>query len=230
VNGPVLTPRTGAHPGVPRRAMSAAASASGTTLNDVGLFVLDAAMNRDLRCIGRPADRALVAICPVSLPDPKHQQVSTQVSAFWTPLGHPTASIGRRMRSADITKPGEQLHAAQMNSLLFIQLAFDVLALFLSALRVENLVSAMLTGQVREIALGATAAQGERPNAGNDSEANEDNDATGYLDRRDALAKDDCRGDDADRRCVKMRKPARRSGGNERRRLHRRAFRGKSRA
>jgi putative ABC transport system permease protein len=72
-------------------------------------------------------------------------------------------SMGRRMRSADIPEPGEHVHAAQMNSLLFIQLAFGILALFLSALLVVNLVSAMLTGQVREIgvmkAIGASPEQ-----------------------------------------------------------------------
>jgi WS/DGAT/MGAT family acyltransferase len=109
MNEPIRNARTVAHTVLPLKAMSAVARASGTTLNDVALCVLDAAMNRYLRSIGRPADRALVAICPVSLHDPKHQQVSTQVSAFWTPLGHPTASIGRRMRQvADNTRAAKE--------------------------------------------------------------------------------------------------------------------------
>ncbi len=98
MNEPIRNARAIAHTVLPLQAMRSVARASGTTLNDVALCVLDAAMNRYLRRIGRPADRALVAICPVSLHDPQHKQATTQVSAFWTPLGHPSAPIGRRMR------------------------------------------------------------------------------------------------------------------------------------
>jgi WS/DGAT/MGAT family acyltransferase len=87
-----------AHTVLPLPAMKAVARAWGTTLNDVALCVLDAAMNRYLRSIDRPAERALVAICPVSLQDPEVKQATTQVSIFWTPLGTPSASVGRRMR------------------------------------------------------------------------------------------------------------------------------------
>jgi WS/DGAT/MGAT family acyltransferase len=97
MNEPIRNARTIAHTVLPLRAMLSVARARGTTLNDVALCVLDAAMNRYLRSIGRPADRALVAICPVSLQDRKVKQLTTQVSAFWTPLGTPSAAIGRRM-------------------------------------------------------------------------------------------------------------------------------------
>ena len=98
MNDPIRNARAIAHTVLPLPAMKAVARAWGTTLNDVALCVLDAAMNRYLRSIGRPAERALVAICPVSLHDPKVKQATTQVSIFWTPLGTPTASVGRRMR------------------------------------------------------------------------------------------------------------------------------------
>ena len=98
MNEPIRNTRAIAHTVLPLRVMTAVARAWGTTLNDVALCVLDAAMNRYLRSIGRPADRALVAICPVSLHDPKRKQATTQVSIFWTPLGTPSASIGKRMR------------------------------------------------------------------------------------------------------------------------------------
>jgi WS/DGAT/MGAT family acyltransferase len=98
MNEPIRNARSIAHAVLPLRVMTAVARAWGTTLNDVALCVLDAAMNRYLRSIGRPADRALVAICPVSLHDPKRKQATTQVSIFWTPLGTPSASIGKRMR------------------------------------------------------------------------------------------------------------------------------------
>ena len=98
MNEPIRNARAIAHTVLPLRAMTSVARAWGTTLNDVALCVLDAAMNRYLRSIGRPADRALVAICPVSLQDRKHKKLTTQVSAFWTPLGTPSAAVGRRMR------------------------------------------------------------------------------------------------------------------------------------
>jgi diacylglycerol O-acyltransferase / wax synthase len=98
MNAPIRSERSIAHVVLPLRVMTAIARAWGATLNDVALCVLDAAMNRYLRSIGRRADRALVAICPVSLHDRKRKQATTQVSVFWTPLGTPSATIGRRMR------------------------------------------------------------------------------------------------------------------------------------
>jgi diacylglycerol O-acyltransferase / wax synthase len=97
MNEPIRSARAITHTVLPLRAMLSVARARETTLNDVALCVLDAAMNRYLRSIGRPADRALVAICPVSLQDRKIKQLTTQVSVFWTPLGAPSAAIGRRM-------------------------------------------------------------------------------------------------------------------------------------
>jgi WS/DGAT/MGAT family acyltransferase len=97
MNEPIRNARTITHTALPLRVMTSVARAWGTTLNDVALCVLDAAMTRYLRSIDRPPDRALVAICPVSLQDKKIKQLTTQVSVFWTPLGTPSAAIGRRM-------------------------------------------------------------------------------------------------------------------------------------
>jgi len=60
-------------------------------------------------------------------------------------------SAGVRVGSVDVPEPGEHVHAAQMDSLLYTQGAFGVLALFLAAFLVVNLIAAMLAGQVREI-------------------------------------------------------------------------------
>jgi putative ABC transport system permease protein len=72
-------------------------------------------------------------------------------------------ATGRPVREVDVPEPGEHIHAAQMDSLLFTQGAFGALALLLSGFLVVNLVAAMLAGQVREIgvmkAIGAAGRQ-----------------------------------------------------------------------
>jgi len=60
-------------------------------------------------------------------------------------------STGRRVENVDVPVPGEHVHAGQMNSLLYTQGGFGILALVLSAFLVVNLITAMLAGQVREI-------------------------------------------------------------------------------
>ncbi|HVT40153.1 MAG TPA: FtsX-like permease family protein [Gemmatimonadaceae bacterium] len=72
-------------------------------------------------------------------------------------------STGRRVADVNVPVPGRHIHAAQIDSLLFTQGAFGVLALLLSGFLVVNLIGAMLAGQVREIgvmkAVGARGAQ-----------------------------------------------------------------------
>jgi putative ABC transport system permease protein len=55
-----------------------------------------------------------------------------------------------------VPEPGVHIHAAQMDSLLYTQGAFGLLALLLSAFLVVNLVTAMLAGQVRQIGIMKT--------------------------------------------------------------------------
>ncbi|MEO5818268.1 MAG: FtsX-like permease family protein [Gemmatimonadaceae bacterium] len=73
------------------------------------------------------------------------------------------AGAGHRVASVDVPIPGRHMHAAQIDSLLYTQGAFGLLALFLSGILVVNLIAAMLTGQVREIgvmkSIGARASQ-----------------------------------------------------------------------
>lgn len=72
-------------------------------------------------------------------------------------------AAGMRVDGVDVPVPGEHVHAAQMDSLLFTQGAFGLMALLLSAFLVVNLMAAMLAGQVREIgvmkAIGARTGQ-----------------------------------------------------------------------
>ena len=67
---------------------------------------------------------------------------------------------GRRVADVNVPVPGRHIHAGQIDSLLYTQGAFALLALLLSGVLVVNLVSAMLTGQVREI--GVMKAMGAR--------------------------------------------------------------------
>jgi WS/DGAT/MGAT family acyltransferase len=99
MNEPIRSERSVSHVMLPLDAMKGVARTWGATLNDVALCVLDAAMNRYLREMGRVPSRPLVAICPVSLQDRAARQASTQVSMFWTPLGAPAATLAQRMRA-----------------------------------------------------------------------------------------------------------------------------------
>lgn len=68
---------------------------------------------------------------------------------------------GRRVLDIDVPPPRRHVHADQMNSLLYTQAGFGVLALILSALLALSLVEAMLAGQLREI--GVMKAVGASP-------------------------------------------------------------------
>lgn len=63
------------------------------------------------------------------------------------------AAAGYTVKALDVPEPGEHIHAAQMDSLLMTQGAFGLMALLACGFLVVNLVSAMLAGQVREIAV-----------------------------------------------------------------------------
>jgi len=70
---------------------------------------------------------------------------------------------GHRVLDVSVPVPGEHIHAGQMNSLLYVQGAFGLLAFLLSGFLVLNLMTAILAGQVREIgimkAIGASKRQ-----------------------------------------------------------------------
>ena len=97
MNEPIYNARAIAHTTLPLAAMKKVARASGATLNDVALCLLDAAINRYLRAMGRQPDHPLVAICPVSLHDPQAKQATTNVSAIWPVLGPVSAPVQRRL-------------------------------------------------------------------------------------------------------------------------------------
>jgi len=108
MNEPIYNARAIAHTTLPLAAMKAVARANDATMNDVGLCILDAAVNRYLRAMGRTPDHPLVTICPVSLHDPQAQQVTTNVSAIWPLLGPVSAPILRRLEAIKASTRAEK--------------------------------------------------------------------------------------------------------------------------
>lgn len=62
-------------------------------------------------------------------------------------------AAGARVLEIDVPVPGRHIHAGQMNSFFFVKAALGVLALLFSGILVFNLMTALLAGQVREIAM-----------------------------------------------------------------------------
>jgi putative ABC transport system permease protein len=117
-------------------------------------FVTPATLTR----LGAPAafNQIQIVVKNSALDREAVRRVAYEVKALVENAGHPVADI-------DVPEPGKHIHAAQINSLLYTQGAFGLLALLLSGFLVINLVAAMLAGQVREIgvmkAIGARGGQ-----------------------------------------------------------------------
>jgi putative ABC transport system permease protein len=110
-----------------------------------------------LESLGTPStlDELLIAVAG-RLDRDEVRRVALQVKELVEASGH-------RVTSVDVPVPGRHVHAGQIDSLLYTQGAFGLLALLLSCMLVVNLISAMLAGQVREIgvmkAIGADQRQ-----------------------------------------------------------------------
>jgi putative ABC transport system permease protein len=70
---------------------------------------------------------------------------------------------GKKVSKIEIPEPGKHPHATQMETLLFLLEAFGIIALILSAAIVANMISALLSQQIRQIgvmkAVGAKSRQ-----------------------------------------------------------------------
>jgi hypothetical protein len=77
-------------------------------MNDLALAILDAAIQRYLRAMGRVPDHPLVSICPVSLHDPDAKQATTNVSAIWPQLGPVQAPVRRRLEAVKASTRAEK--------------------------------------------------------------------------------------------------------------------------
>jgi putative ABC transport system permease protein len=69
---------------------------------------------------------------------------------------------GRRVGRIDVPVPGQHIHAAQIESLTLVQGAFGVLTLMVCGCLIVNLMSAMLAGQRRELAVMKAIGASER--------------------------------------------------------------------
>ena len=117
----------------------------------VYMFVAPAMLAR----LGAPSSMSelRIVVRDRSLSRAEVQGVASEVRAV-------VEASGRRVTDVSVRVPGRHIHAGQIDSLLYTQGAFALLALLLSGVLVVNLVSAMLTGQVREI--GVMKAMGAR--------------------------------------------------------------------
>lgn len=82
---------------LPLDEVKAAAKATGTSVNDVVMTVIDDALHHYLREREAPTDKPLVAFMPMSLRDESGGEGGNQVAAELIPMGEPTAGIGQRL-------------------------------------------------------------------------------------------------------------------------------------
>jgi putative ABC transport system permease protein len=97
----------------------------------------------------------------VTFTDKTLTQVEARLAAFDLKAWMETQ--GRPVTRIEVPKPGKHPHATQMATLLFLLEAFGLVALFLSAVLVVNMISALLSQQIRQIgvmkAIGASVRQ-----------------------------------------------------------------------
>jgi WS/DGAT/MGAT family acyltransferase len=98
MNDPIYNARSITHAVLPLARMKTVARAWDATLNDVALAVLDAGINRYLKDMGRVPDHPIVALCPVSLHDPRVKEATTRASAIFPALGAVNAPVEKRLQ------------------------------------------------------------------------------------------------------------------------------------
>ena len=98
MNDPIYNARSITHAVLPLTRIKTIARAWDATLNDVALAVLDAGITRYLKDMDRVPDHPIVAICPVSLHDPKVKEATTRASAIFPALGAVNAPVDKRLQ------------------------------------------------------------------------------------------------------------------------------------
>jgi WS/DGAT/MGAT family acyltransferase len=156
MNDPIYNARSISHTVLPLERMKRVARATGATLNDVALTLLDAGVNRYLRAAGRAPDHPLVALCPVSLREGEAREATTNVAAIFPPLGDVNAPVDRRLKQvmASTRSAKEQLHslgkdAAYAYAVVAFALAESLAIAHPEALGLPMLPANMLVSNVR---------------------------------------------------------------------------------
>ena len=90
--------RTYANVELPLADVKAVAKATGTSINDVVMTIIDDALHRYLGEHQASTDRPLVAFMPMSLRDESGGGGGNQVAAELIPMGAPEASLGERLK------------------------------------------------------------------------------------------------------------------------------------
>ena len=98
MNDPIYNARSITHAVLPLARIKTIARAWDATLNDVALAVLDAGITRYLKDMDRVPDHPIVALCPVSLHDPKVKEATTRASAIFPALGAVNAPVDKRLQ------------------------------------------------------------------------------------------------------------------------------------
>ncbi len=83
---------------LPLARIKAISKATGTTVNDVVMTLIDHALNRYLEQHDQPATQALVTLMAMSFRAEEHGAAGNQVSAELVPLGEPGADVATRLR------------------------------------------------------------------------------------------------------------------------------------
>ena len=96
-NEPVQAGRAFACFRLPLEEMRRVARASGGTLNDVALAVVDAGVERVLAARGERPREPLVAMCPVSVRAPDDFEPTTKATSLFVPLARPRAGAAARL-------------------------------------------------------------------------------------------------------------------------------------
>ncbi len=125
MNEPIVGKRSIALLSLPIDEMKAAGKAFESTLNDVAVTVVDAALTRYLREGRKTVAKPLVAMCPVSLREAGDQEATTKVSAMFVPLGAPGMKIGPRMEQviASVGSAKEELRKLSKDAAMMYAIA-----------------------------------------------------------------------------------------------------------
>ncbi len=97
---------------LPLATVKAIAGATGTTVNDVVMTVIDDALHRYLAEQDAPADEPLVTMMAMSFRSEEHGAAGNQVSVELVPMGEPSADLPQRLQQVHASTAGVKRHSS----------------------------------------------------------------------------------------------------------------------